>query len=64
MSREQIGILRDAVKSSDFGCKITHFRRDFVKSGVTTWAPGNCKSCVNVCFNYFVRGFREGEREI
>ena len=47
-----------SVKSSDFGYKLTHFRRDFVKSGVTTLARGNC----NVCFNYFVRGFRARER--
>ena len=52
-----------SVKSSDFGYKLTHFRRDFVKSGVTTLARGNCKSCFNVCFNYFVRGFRGRERE-
>ena len=53
-----------SVKSSDFGYKLTHFRRDFVKSGVTTLARGNCESCFNVCFNYFVRGFRGREREI
>ena len=53
-----------SVKSSDFGYKLTHFRRDFVYSGVITLARGNCKSCINVCFNYFDRGFRGREREI
>ena len=56
-----------SVKSSDFGYKLTHFRRDFVKSGVTTLARGNCKSCINVCFTIILLedldGEREGERE-
>ena len=53
-----------SVKSSDFGYKLTHFRRDFVKSGVTTLEIA-CLVLMSASIILLedLEGEREGERE-